>query len=56
MLNSMGYGAIALADVDYLVVHDNIIENNGPSHLRAYLRGFSFCTRRSGNLAQSNSE
>jgi len=30
----MGYGAIALADVDYLVVHDNIIENNGPSHLR----------------------
>jgi hypothetical protein len=33
LINSLGYGGIALADVDYLVVHDNIIENNGPSHL-----------------------
>ena len=32
MLNSMGYGGIALADVEYLLVHDNIIENNGPRH------------------------
>ena len=33
MRNSMGYGGIALADVDYLVIRDNIIENNGPSRL-----------------------
>jgi len=33
MLNSVGYGGIALADVDYLVIRDNIIENNGPSQL-----------------------
>lgn len=33
MLNSMGYGGVALADVDYLVIRDNIIEDNGPSHL-----------------------
>jgi len=33
MLNSMGYGGIALADVDYLVIHDNIIQDNGPSRL-----------------------
>jgi hypothetical protein len=33
MLNSMGYGGIALADVEYLVIHDNLIENNGPSHI-----------------------
>ncbi len=33
MLNSMGYGGVALADVDHLVIRDNIIEDNGPSHL-----------------------
>ncbi len=33
MLNSVGYGGIALADVDYLVIRDNVIENNGPSQL-----------------------
>jgi hypothetical protein len=30
MLTQMGYGGIALADVDYLVVRENVIENNGP--------------------------
>lgn len=33
MVNSMGYGGIALADVEHLVVHDNLIEDNGPDHL-----------------------
>ncbi len=33
MLNSMGYGGIALADVDYLVIRDNVIQDNGPSRL-----------------------
>lgn len=33
MVNSMGYGGIALADVEYLTIHDNFIENNGPSHI-----------------------
>ena len=33
MINSMGYGGISLADVEYLVVWDNIIEDNGPNHL-----------------------
>jgi hypothetical protein len=30
MLNRIGYGGIALADVERLVVWDNTIENNGP--------------------------
>jgi hypothetical protein len=30
MLNAMGYGGIALADVDNLVVRDNFITDNGP--------------------------
>ena len=33
MVNSMGYGGISLADVEYLVIHDNVIEDNGPNHL-----------------------
>ncbi len=33
MLDSMGYGGIALADVEYLVIRDNLIEGNGPNHL-----------------------
>lgn len=33
MKESMGYGGIALADVDDLIIHDNVIENNGPNHL-----------------------
>ncbi len=33
MINCMGYGAIAIADVEYLVVRDNVIENNGPNYL-----------------------
>ncbi len=33
MLNNMGYGGIALADVAYLSVRDNVIEHNGPSWL-----------------------
>ncbi len=33
MQDVMGYGGIALADVEYLVVRDNVIENNGPNHL-----------------------
>lgn len=31
MQESIGYGGIALADVEYLVIRDNVIENNGPS-------------------------
>jgi uncharacterized protein DUF6519 len=30
MLDAMGYGGIALADVDELVIRDNFITNNGP--------------------------
>jgi hypothetical protein len=33
MEEAMGYGGISLADVDNLVVQDNLIENNGPNHL-----------------------
>jgi hypothetical protein len=33
MVNSMGYGGIALADVENLIVHDNVIEDNGKDHL-----------------------
>lgn len=33
MQKAMGYGGIALADVDNLVVHDNHIVDNGPNHL-----------------------
>lgn len=29
----VGYGGIALADVEMLTLHDNVIEDNGPSHL-----------------------
>ena len=34
MKKSMGYGGIALADVDDLIVHDNSIEDNGPDYLQ----------------------
>ncbi|GGX79731.1 hypothetical protein GCM10007160_03900 [Litchfieldella qijiaojingensis] len=30
----MGYGAIGLADVEALRIHDNVIEDNGPDHLQ----------------------
>jgi hypothetical protein len=33
MVNSQGYGGIALADVERLVIRDNIIADNGPGHL-----------------------
>lgn len=33
MLDASGYGGIALADVEYLVIQDNLVEGNGPSHL-----------------------
>jgi len=33
MVNSQGYGGIALADVERLVIRDNVITDNGPSHL-----------------------
>lgn len=33
MEGSVGYGAIALADVESLVIHDNVLMNNGESHL-----------------------
>jgi uncharacterized protein DUF6519 len=33
MIDAMGYGGIALADVEDLVVDDNAIEDNGPNHL-----------------------
>ncbi len=33
MINSMGYGGISLADVEYLLIQDNVIEDNGPNHL-----------------------
>jgi hypothetical protein len=32
MTGSMGYGAIALADVEYLVIDNNVIEDNGPDN------------------------
>lgn len=33
MIDSMGYGGIQLADVSYLLIRENLIEDNGPSHL-----------------------
>jgi hypothetical protein len=33
MVNSLGYGGVALADVERLVIRDNVITDNGPSHL-----------------------
>ncbi len=33
MLNAMGYGGIALADCELLVIRHNLIEDNGPNHL-----------------------
>jgi hypothetical protein len=33
MVNSMGYGGISLADVERLVIRDNVIADNGTSHL-----------------------
>ena len=35
LVNSVGFGAIALADVENLLMHDNRIESNGPTHLEA---------------------
>jgi len=32
MQDTMGYGGIVLADVEYLVVRDNVIKNNGPNY------------------------
>ena len=32
MLDQMGYGGISLADVDYVVIRDNFIVDNGPSY------------------------
>lgn len=33
MVDSIGYGGIALGDVDYLVIQNNIIADNGPNYL-----------------------
>lgn len=33
MIDAMGYGGISLADVEYLVIRNNLIEANGPDHL-----------------------
>lgn len=33
MVDAMGYGGIALADVGNLVIHHNTVEDNGPNHL-----------------------
>ena len=33
MEESMGYGGVSLADVDNLVIQDNVIQDNGPNHL-----------------------
>jgi hypothetical protein len=33
MIDSMGYGGIALADVELLVIRENVIEDNGFDHL-----------------------
>jgi len=33
MEEAMGYGGISLADVDNLVIQDNVIKDNGPNHL-----------------------
>ena len=34
MRNFMGYGGIALADVEYLVIRENVIEDNGPDFVQ----------------------
>ncbi|HYT61824.1 MAG TPA: DUF6519 domain-containing protein [Haliangiales bacterium] len=41
MINSAGYGGISLADVERLVIHDNQIADNGPSHLEPVCGVFS---------------
>lgn len=33
MIDAMGYGGIALADVEHLSIRHNLIEDNGPDHL-----------------------
>lgn len=33
MIDAMGYGGVALADVENLVIQHNLIEDNGPNHL-----------------------
>jgi len=33
MEQAMGYGGVSLADVDNLVIQDNVIKDNGPDHL-----------------------
>lgn len=33
MVDAMGYGGVALADCEHLVVRDNVIADNGPNHL-----------------------
>ena len=35
LVNAAGFGGISLADVENLVVHDNLIAENGPTHLEA---------------------
>jgi Family of unknown function (DUF6519) len=63
MMNCMGYGAIALADVDYLLVHDNVIENNGPNYLMPICgifvlhgEGIEICRNRIRNNGANNGE
>ena len=34
MVDAMGYGGVSLADVEYLVLRENVIEDNGPDHLQ----------------------
>jgi hypothetical protein len=33
MIDSVGYGGVSLADVERLVIRDNLIADNGPSHI-----------------------
>ena len=40
MINSMGYGGISLADVENLMIQDNLIEDNGPSYLEPICGAF----------------
>ena len=63
MRASMGYGAIALADVEYLRLHDNVIEDNGRDYLQPvcgffvlHAAGLDICRNRIRNTGAKTDE
>ena len=56
MQETMGYGGIALADVEYLVIRDNVIEEQWSQSPDANLRNLHPARRRDRDLTQSHFE